>query len=646
MVVIRGTDLRSWSAKPEPPAGMLGLGSMNWNTASGYPRRDRGYKRLRQIQSDPPSAFNKGGGSWTHRDVDGTQYPFYWFNGAWYRETGSGATSLESGLGDYFCPSVGVCSAPGGVSVGVVGTNSKARGFRVEGGNLAIFAWEMAAPTGSLALSSAPTTGGSLSDGTYNVVLTQIDDTGARTVESGPVATLEVVLSGGTSTQRIILDLTGLTYATRATKFRVYLSVGGDSATAYFQTGADTAKATTTFTISSTTVGTAIPQRAGIYQKAEFAIDGVDSVVEWMGRIVYASSSSPYVGWSERSDVNHYYSTNLTDQVEGEMLGPVTALGATADALYIFTADAVHMLTGDFGRDEDGFPMVNLRTIDKAIGCVSRASVVPVPNVGLFFMSQHGPCVCAGGTVVRLLHDDVADLSDRLDYTYADRWTGAYDTRLRAYVCAVTRKTNTNWIPDGAANAGICDWLLRFNLDEGTLSPPQHVEVTHLSQRPAPSSPGTTSYKSVLTAAGPHGSILELHHSRAGGITGDVSGSAYSAILATSPLAASCVIAGTGYGNLEGASVLLRYPSTDTAYPNALLQRTIKSRSEAGGNTTLNWEGNVPVPTGTAYSVRVGGMRRHLVLRALSLSEDPMLYTRHDHTTVVEVDEVGHEARA
>lgn len=637
-------NVRGWSCLPVPPPGFLARAAVNFNTAEGYGRSDKGYRILRLIQSDPPSDANKGGGCFTHRDTDATQYPFYFFNGDVYRETGSGVSSLGLSVGDYFCPAF-INSIAAGVSGLFFGDNTKAYGFRKET-NLAAFLWDMDKPGGTVALSSA-STGGDLSDGTHYVTLAQIDDTGARTVQSGPITTVSIVLSGGTSTQKISLDLTnggagGITFDSRATKYRVYYGTS-DSPDAFFQVGADTAKATTSFDITDSTAGTALPHRNNIEQVAKLPIAAVDSAVMYLNRLIYASSTSNQWGWSEVADLNHYYSTSTDNQIDG----PIMALGATDDAIYIFTPESIYQATGDLGRNSDYSVRLDVRQIESGDGCVSRASVVPVPGIGMFFMSSRGyPSVIVGSTVVRLSEESFRDYRDLLDFDYINRWCGVYNPVLRTYEVLVTRKTNTNYVADGAGTAGIADTRIRWNIDEQTYSPPAQLEATYLRTRPHPSSPGNTSLKTIVTAIGPHGAILELEYSYAHGVSGDVSGTDYDSKQPSSFAAEQATIPGTGLGDLQGVGLAFKYVSDDTSYPDEEFQRTCWKSSESGGNTTLFWKGSLPTPSGDSPSIRVAGYIRAADWWGAQLDPDPSVYTKVEHVTAVQSDVVGMEARS
>ncbi|MCI0634057.1 MAG: hypothetical protein L0206_09110, partial [Actinobacteria bacterium] len=302
MPMVNVEPASGWSAKPFAP-GFLARDSVNCHVAQGDPRWDRGYRILKQITS---GVFNKGGGSFSHRHTDGTYWPFFWFDRVWYRLNLAGTvSSMVSSLVDYFVPEVVHFPAPGGVSAGFIGDNAKAYGFRKEM-ELEEFLWDLAVIGGSVT-ATASASGGSLATGTYHVAITQIDTTGARTVESAPIFKLSIAVTGPTGS--ISLDLSAATFATRATKYRVYVTAanGADAATAYFQTGADTAKATTPFVITNNTAGTAIPHRLTLYQQATLAVAAVRSAAIYEERLVYGSEGSPYVFFSERADINHYY---------------------------------------------------------------------------------------------------------------------------------------------------------------------------------------------------------------------------------------------------------------------------------------------------------------------------------------------------
>lgn len=641
---------RGWSAKPEPGLEAFDRDTFNWNTAGGYPRTDKGYKILQQL--DPTAAiFLKGGASWLHKHTDGTGYPIYWYDGELFWEDSGAATSLVSGLGDLFLPTFVPFSDPGGVSAVFFGDNTKAKILRKNGAVIEDVALDMDVIAGSITVSSTPTTGGNLSNGTYYITVIQIDNVGARSVLSGPFATITQILSGGTSTQRIILDLTSATYAARAVNYRVFLSTTADSPDSFFQNGVDTIKSTTTFTISNTTIGIALAHRNNFVQVSKLPITAVRYAVIWQGRLVFAADRNT-IGWSERDDINHYLSTNVVPVEEGDSNSPITGLFATADALYIFTADSIHMLTGDFSRDEDFLPRVKFRTIETALGCASHGSIFGVPFGGVAFWSQFGPCTIVGATVQRLLHDDVEDFIPFIDSDFAERITGDFDPDLRALCWAVPRVANTNW-PDpasGQTNAGICDWWIRYNLDEHTFSLPRYCEVTHLHRRLHPATEGTKSAREYLTAVGPHGSVLQMNYGAAQGPTGDISGAPYDSLLASSePTTTSAIIAAAGIAanDWQGFKVSIRYHSGDTNFPNVIFQRVIKSNTAtSGGNVTINWDGAVTLSTGTKWTIRIGGFVKRWLISGLAFGENPRAQTRLDRFTVLHRDVVGHRSRS
>lgn len=623
---------RGWSAKPWAGEEFLAPRSVNCHLAQGRLRADRGYRILKQIQT---AAFGKGGGSFSHVHTDGTVWPFYWYNGAWYRlDTGGAIDSLVTGLGDYFVPEVVHFPAPGGVSAGFVGDNSKAYGFR-KSTDIEAYLWDMDVPGGSFSVTTP--VGGTLPAGTYHVAVTQIDTAGSRTVESGPIFQTSIAAA---LNDKIVLDLAGVNFAARGDKYRVYLSVGADAATAYFQFGADTAKATTTFEITSTTVGTAIPHRGTLYQKSKLQISGVKSACRYKGRLLYGSEGSPYVGFSERDDTNHYYSTNLTDSFHSG----VTALAEGDDCAYVFTATSIWQITGDLGRNEDFTLRAAYRCIEPGFGCTARGSVVSIPEVGVFFMSNFGPCAIVNGTVVRLGHPDFADLIPRLDLAYWDRCTAAFNHRLRQYVCFVPRLTNSNRISDGAANAGICDLGIRWDLDRLGFSPPLHFEVTHVRNRANTTVGGGTSLDTIFAATGAHGDALQMDRTNAAGKEGDVS--AYVGEVPSTFTTTTAILAGTSLGIVQGMGITLRYPSTDSAVATETVQRTVKTVTEAAGNTTIGWDGAVPTPSGTYPTIRVGDYIRRARRGYLGDPERPTAQTKLNHHVVAPLDIVGMDARS
>lgn len=637
------SDFRGWSARTPCPLGFAGKETANINTARGFLWPDGGYKIVRQVST---GTTGKAGGSWTHRTATGAQYPFYAFNTALYRETGSGATSIASGLTETFVPTVVPMAWPAGISVFLNGTNSQAQCLRTESGTLAAVAFDMTAPGGTF--SAANGTGGSLANGTYYVRVTQIDDTGSVVAESSAMSSVTHVLAG--ANDEIVLDLTSTTFATRATKYRVYLSTTTDTLSAFYQTGSDTAKATTSFSILTSTQGQQLPQRGGIARTSVMPLTGARLGVAWNGRLFIANTNTGYLYWSERDAPNQWYSTNgIASQAQGQWNDPITGLAAAEDGVYVFTASSIHRVYGSLIYDSTS-ATIDVRTeqIDPTIGCVAHGSIVPVPGHGIFFMSSLGPCAILGGRVMRLAQEDIRDYILELDFTYSARWIGAYDPSLNLYCVAVGRKVNSSRTMDGQAVAGFNDRILRWSVETGTYSPPLALDTVHLSTRPIPASLGDTGDQLLLTAFGPHASALRLNFGKAfGDADGVVTSSDYDGKLASSSTTTSATYTRTAGStdDLQGMTITLRYPSTDSNYPGIVVQRTISGNTYSGGNVVVSWAGALTVPSGTNWTVRLNGVHRAIeVARGAYLDDDPKALTRVDRITTLWHDVIGAEA--
>lgn len=639
-------DWHGWSAMTPCPLGFLGRGSANVNTSKGFIWPDKGYKIVRQVATGTTS---KAGASFTHMAADRTLYPGYYWNTAIYKDTGSGATSIASGLTETFVPTILHAAWPAGGTIFLNGTNSQAQFLRVAAGALASVAYDFAAPGGSFSGSDSAS-GGSLSDGTYYFRITGIDDGGDETVESSATSTVTVVVNGGGASQSITLDLTSTTYDSRTVKYRVYMSTTTDTLSAFYQTGADTAKATTSFLIQTTTQGQQLPQRGGIARTAVMPLTGARIGCIHQGRVFIANLTTGYVYWSERDAPNQWYSTNgISTQAPGQWSGTITGIAAGEDGVYVFTASSIHRIYGSLVYDSTSATIdVRVEALPGCIGCVSHGSIVNTPSDGIFFMSSFGPCALLGGRVMRLGQEHIRDYLAELDFAYSERWVGAYDPLWNQYVLAVGRKVNSSRAMDGQSVAGLNDRILRWSLDTQTYAPPMALDAVHLNLRTIPSSIGGTGAHLKLTAFGPHASALQLNFGYAGGdADGVVTSTDYDGKLASASTTTSATFTRTAGStdDLQGMTIALRYPSGDSNYPGVVVQKTISGNTYSGGNVVVSWVGALTVPSGTNWTCRLNGWWHFLdCAYGIPLDDDPKALTRVDKVSFLLHDVIGAEA--
>ena len=639
-----------WTSRAQPNTGLYGPGAVNFDTYKGFGESAQGFRRVRVIST---AGATDAAASLTHLDASGNEYPLYYWLNDLYRETGSGVISIVGSLTEAYLPTF---TRFAGVDTGVFlnGTNAEALSTRIVTNPVAV-AFDLNKPGGSFTTSSTPSTGGSLSDGVYQIRVVAIDNVGAYSVISEPTAAVPITLSGGGSAQRIVLDLTSQTYDTRTVNWRVYMTAAGagDTPTAFFQVGSDTAKATTTLNITATSTTGAIDNRNGFYRTAVMPLAGALMAVEYKDRLVIASLTSNLIAWSERDQPNHWFTTNSTSEIDGQWASTVTGLAATKDALYVFTKDAIFVVSGNFAFD-DVTNTHNVRDpepISTGLGCLAHGSVFVVDEGAVFFMSQRGPAIAAGGTVVPLSPGEIRNERLCWDYDNMDRCTGAYDLENGLACWAVPRKTNATRPQDGASVAGTPDRIYRYDVAQQNYSPPLEMEVVHLISRSQPGTVGQQSQEMKLFACGPHGTVNELNWSQAHGPGGDiitsadVSGTDFDGLQATAETSTSAamVLSGVTDDALQGYGAVVRYHSGDTAYPGEEFYVTIVGNTTAAGTLTITWLGARTVSTGTKWTVRLAAMRQNPEV-LLQFDADPTMRTQLQYVTALLPDSIGARA--
>lgn len=595
-----------WDCNHPTRPECCGLETLDFNTARGFLEADKGYVIDRQITLS--GYQNNAGGSWMHRHSDGTEWIWFYSDTDLFVNDGSTPTSIASGLTERFAPSQYNVAYPCGHSGFFNGTNSQARLVRKSGSTLAAPLHDFAAPGSVNAVALA--TGGTFAAGTYLVRVCWLDDAGSVVVYTAPSSADSAVLA---LNDRMSIPEPSSAPA-RATKWRYGITAPNatDAPENYLYyadvaVGAGTQTLTALPTVSTTQ---AFASRNGVYRQATLAISGVDVCTVHEGRLFYASTASGEVGFSERGNTNHFYADDIIlAGTETGWGGTVTGLCSASGAVWVFTTDSIHAVTGRFLRDSYGpDPTYALEAdpevTDRNIGCVSHASIVVHGNVPYFF-STRGPAALLGGRARLLLPELVRPfLESHLDWTYASRIVGAEDPDLNGFVCwLVPRRTNSSRAMDGAATAGICDRILRFDTGHGIWSPPRWFEGTHISTRPH-GSQGSTANKTWLCGVGCHASAVRFGLGRSGGGPADTSGATYDATLGS----ANTTTTVTAYSGLTndaqiGRRLVLAYPSADSAYPSVFAIRTIADND----GTTLTWTGALTVPSTSFWTAFIAG---------------------------------------
>jgi len=605
-----------WSTLSPVPVGEGGVVRAGrqaaWvNTAQGYGLyADRGFR----LKTTLSSVTNKSAAGFTHRHTDGKSYEWFAVDADLIAWNGSSWSSLSGSLTPAFAPGHYMID---GWSGWFNGTNSQAKLIRKASTWLEAVGHDMAAPT-----LAAPTTpsGGSFTAGTYQVRVAWVDSDGVETVFSAP-SNVQAVTAA--SNDQVTVAEPG-SAPSRAVSLRIAFTAVGESDTPgnylYWE---DVGKGFSSKSYSSLpTVQTtqAFQDINNIYRQAVIPIDNVDIAWEHHGRLFVASTQGRKIAWSEVGNPNHWYTDQVLDvggdtDIVGVIRGGVSVAGQNL----VFTEESIHVILGDLVRadialgDTLATQVINVdaQPLFQGLGTVSHSSIVS-RGTTIFFWSNEGPAVYDVGTAPQLIEPEhLRHGVSCIDTTYNDRIVGAIDPDLHMVCWTVPRKTNSSREMDGAGTAGICDQIWRYDYQHRIMSPPIELEVVHLSRRAMPSTQGTTDSRHRLSAMGPHGGVIEMNRSWGGGV-GDSDDTDYDGLLATATTTttADVTLSGITDSDLIGKTVTLYYPTDDDNFPGVTVQRTISGNTTSGSTLTITWQGALTVPSGTEWTVRIGGLRR------------------------------------
>lgn len=629
----------TWTSRPYAMPGECN-GDTLWHDVVGnelWP--SRGFKKLRQVAS----VTSKPGDYFVHRTETGQEYPWYLCSTGLYPETGSDSpAALKSSLTETWQYAASGFASQG-ASVFVNGTNAQAQLVRENSGGSALEAvdFDFAQPDTNWTATNSSDAGASIPDGTYLVRISQYDDqNSSHLVESQAAASKSVTVSAG-GTGRIVVAQNTWTPDTRATKWRIYVTAAGasDTVTAY-HLETTVAIGTTSVNIDSLTgTGDQPVNRNGFERTSVMPLSNVDVCCQHKGRLFIASTQSNEVYWSERNAPNQWYSTNgLNNGAESNWNSPVRGMASANDVLYVFTADSIHIVVGDFRRDDTGdnptyAAFARPELLEPGIGCLSHRSIVPLGSY-VYFMSTRGPARMGGNAVQLLRWDDMVHAMTEWDWSYMDRCCAAEDGD-NGHVCwAVPRLVNSSRPQDGASVAGIPDMIYRFDYKSSRWVPPLRLDTVGLRFLPFGTA-GTNDNTVYLLHVSPYGTLGQMNWGWAGGPSGAVSGTDYDGKLASATTTTSATFGVTGITGLVGWTVTLTYPSGDSNYPYVVVQKTISSFTDSGSATTVNWQGALTAPSGTEWTVRLAGL-----WRPLDVVIDPLQYQMGPRVQLQMVDAV------
>jgi len=612
----------AWSSQHPPHKGAMGRDGVNMNGANGFAESDRGYAIDRLIAAN----IGNAGGSWVHTDENGKDWEWLYSNDQLYRNDGATPTAIGTVIStENFVHAQYNMSSPCGFSGFFHGVNAEAKLIRNLAGTVGAVLHDIAAPV--LATVTTAATGGSIADGTYQVRTAWKDDAGAVTVFTHPSNVDAITTAGGGVSTITIPE--PVSAPGRVVDWRYAItSVGATDAPANYTKWVDAAVASGDITITALPAETgsqAFNDINGTYRQATLPITAVD--VAWLGegRLWVASTADNKVAWSERDNTNHWY----TDQVlnaaaETGLTAPVVG-GAEIDGKQLaFTRESVHVIYGDYTRDDQGnSPTYAIRIaqdpLAKQSGIVSHGSIVLYGNELYAWTTNFGPARLVGPRWEPLMPEAIRPFMRRqFDETKAQRIYGAFDPELLCVCWIVPRKTNASRAFDGASTAGICDYMIRWDVRHQFFTLPRQVDLVHISTRVHPSGQGSkpgsagNTGKNWLMGVGIGGHMLRFNLGNSGGGATDAATSTdndglNSTVEATTSL--TVVLAGKTNDDDNGKTLTLFYQSDDATTPYVVVQKTITDTVVSGSNVTWHWQGALVVPT-TAWTARLAGLRQ------------------------------------
>lgn len=248
---------------------------------------------------------------------------------------------------------------------------------------------------------TSSSTGGSMSDGSYQytAVYSWIDNKGYQH-RSAPATPIDVVLSGGTSTQTTTIRIPTLRITEKSgVTVELYRTEG--TGTIFYQVTSPTNPTYNNASVDyidliDTTADTALISNEVLYTTSgeleNIAPPAASIIVSFQNRIWLSGLENEYqLQYSKiRSDGQPVtFNDTLTINID-PVGGPITALGTMDDKIIVFKSSSVFFLSGN-GPDNSGASndFIDPEFISADVGCVSQNSIVYTP-MGLMFQSLKG----------------------------------------------------------------------------------------------------------------------------------------------------------------------------------------------------------------------------------------------------------------
>ena len=268
-----------------------------------------------------------------------------------------------------------------------------------------------------IALYSTPTLSGGQSDGTYYymVIYESTDDEG-NVYRSYPSNILEVVLTGGTSTQYAVIQYpTSLTTTNKTVKAVLYRTVAGGST--FYRCDDEQFTETSNYkTFAGLTSDTEIIDNEILY-----TIGGIlPNIAPPTGELVttkenrlfvvpFEKPTSVYYTKSKVSGVGFEFSDAFSVDIKNG--GNITAIAGMDDKLVVFKKDSIYYFQGEGPNALGGGRFSPVYSIATDVGCVDRNSVVLFSD-GLLFKSEKGIYMLNRGLQTSYIGSAVEDYND------------------------------------------------------------------------------------------------------------------------------------------------------------------------------------------------------------------------------------------
>lgn len=274
----------------------------------------------------------------------------------------------------------------------------------------------------NLTAGSTATTGGSISDGTYEYAAVYAwNDAQGNTHRSAVSIALPVTLSGATATQTQAIEVPTLRLSSK-TNVIIELYRTEASGTIFYKVSSVSNPPKNDPTVNSITITDTESDADLINNEVLYTTGNVlenipapaaDLTESFQNRVFLINSEQDRLFYSKITNEGFPVEFNDTLQMPiPEVGGNNTALRTMDDKLVIFKRDAIYFLSGDGPNnlgEQDTF--IEPELISSEIGCVNERSVILTPS-GLFFKSQKGIYLLSRSLSLTYIGAPVEDYND------------------------------------------------------------------------------------------------------------------------------------------------------------------------------------------------------------------------------------------